>query len=71
MEDVPKAGELANVIHVFNLKKKVDSKNCIQVTLGELGKNPKWLKGLFTRSQKEKVPSPEGSKILPQWAISA
>lgn len=55
--------ELENVIHVFNLKKKADSKNCIQVALVKIQNG--LLKGLFMRSQKEKLPSPEGSKILP------
>ena len=42
MEDVPKTERLANVIHVFKLKKKRDSKNCREVTLRDFGKNQKW-----------------------------
>lgn len=53
MKDVPKAGGLANLIHIFKLKKK-DSKNHIEVTLGDLGGSHKWfIRMLLTRKKKK------------------
>lgn len=62
MEDTPKTGGLANVIHAFKLKKKLDLKNYIEVTLGKIRNG--LLKRLFMRRQKKKLKSPGGSKIL-------
>lgn len=51
----------------FKLKEKVDSKNCIEVPLGDLGKNQNWIvreKPEKKHKKQKRLQSPGGSKIL-------
>lgn len=50
----------------FQIIKKVDPKNCIAVTLGDLRKNQNWFiyGTVHEKPRKKKLQSPGGSKIL-------
>lgn len=59
---------------MFQIEREVDSKNCIEVPLGDLGKNQNWIvreKPEKNTKNKRDCNHQEAAKFYSEWAVSA